>query len=361
VNFNATPRAVHSSVSARCDVSEVSFTPWLDPRRSGSRSGGTRAALQKGIVKTTQLALSSLLFAACASDPSSAPAGFEKATDTQLQRTAMSAMSVDAVFVSFLALGYASAPDGAEGCPKIATEGGRRHVTGGCTTSDNQRIDGEVFLENIPGLFDPTSADPSKPQRIEARGLVLSGGEGGAIKVDGTISGDASSMIVDLDFELLGINVHSDTSILCPGGACEYEHATIDVGGLGSATVEGTFSFDSSGDIALLVNGADTLSIANEGECLAVAVGSREKTFCNDASGVTSLELIPDFMSKHSTLTRQASRLNLQAGSRVAQQTARQASLLTDRLVQQTARQASLLTDRPVKASQTGIDVKPAH
>jgi len=221
----------------------------------------------------------SLLLMACGSSSPSAPAEFGQATEAQLQRTIMAATSLDTVFVSFIAAGYAGEPDGS-GCPSITTEGDRRHVVGGCTTEDGERIEGELFLDNVPGLFE--EPDPTAHSKIEANGFLLSDPQGDIV-VDGTLSWVLDGATdAALDVELAGINVHSDTRISCPDGACSYERGTIDVEGLGSGTLKGTFSYVEAAEASIDVVGKDTLSIHNDGSCLTYTVGTRHGLACNE-------------------------------------------------------------------------------
>ncbi len=230
----------------------------------------------------------SLALAACSSS-SSDPAQFEQATDQQLNRVMTSAMSLDALLLTFAAQGYAGLTDSAESCPRISTEGNRRHVVGGCATEDG-RIDGEMYLENVPSILDGQS-DPTKPSIIEANDFVMSGGEGGDIRFDGTMTIHGTSFEVSLDSEVFGIAVQTEAKMACPEGVCTYESASIDVDGLGSATVKGSFSF-ASGDVDLQVIGKDTLTIATDGNCVAWSVGSRGARQCNDHGSSSALGLL---------------------------------------------------------------------
>lgn len=230
------------------------------------------------------LAFSSLVLVACGSDTRELgePARFEAASEEQLMRTMTAAMGFDSLFVSFVAAGYASAPDSTTGCPKIATEGSRRRVTGGCTSSEGERIDGQMILENVPGLFGEP-IDPALTSSLEAIDFAMMSDEG-PVRVDGTMSWQVGGeSLASLDVEIGEINVFSGLRFSCPDNACAHVDSVVDVEDLGSATVTGTFAYSGENpQIAIEVTGADTLSIRNEGQCLSYLVGSRSRTICSE-------------------------------------------------------------------------------
>jgi hypothetical protein len=213
------------------------------------------------------------VFAACGSDDSST---FESATDQQLQRTMMAAMSLDTVLVGFTAAGYASAPEG--GCPNVHIEGDRRTVTGGCTTGEGQEVEGSMTLENVPSLFGGGN-DPSKPQLMEASDFRLTD-ENGPLGIDGKISATASTSNIDIHVDVLDIDVGTVAKYSCVEGVCTYEAATLDIEGIGQATLEGSFSFQNN-TISLDLEGRDHLQLRSDGECLTYVAGSRSGKFCN--------------------------------------------------------------------------------
>lgn len=218
------------------------------------------------------LCLCSVLFAACGSDAGT----FEDASDQELQRTMMAAMSMDTVMVGFLAVGYASAEEG--GCPNVHIEGDRRTVTGGCTTEDGEKIEGEMILENVPGLFGGN--DPTRPQLVQANSFVV-GESLGRIEIDGTITATSTSTEADIRVELLGMTVATSAKFGCVDGLCTYQGASLDIEGIGDATLEGSFSFQDN-TISVDLQGRDHLQLRSEGECVAYVAGGRSGAFCNN-------------------------------------------------------------------------------
>jgi len=135
-----------------------------------------------------------------------------------------------------------------------------------------------MTLDNVPGLFGGGN-DPSKPQLVKANGFSLTE-SGNRIGIDGTISATPSSSDVDIRVDLLGIEVGTVAKLSCVEGDCTYEAASLDVEGIGEASLEGSFSFQNQ-TVSLDLEGRDHLQLRSDGQCVSYVAGGRSGKFCN--------------------------------------------------------------------------------
>jgi hypothetical protein len=221
--------------------------------------------------------------AACGSSGGDQTATFTGKSDLQLERTILAATDGDVVFASLVASSYSSVPDGTASCPKVVTTGNEVDVTGGCTTDDGTKITGSAKLVGVPGLFSGSAAASSFSMTFDQ--LSVNGADG-VLAFDGSIDGNAGTLTSSLEDSVLGIGAHVDMDVTCGSdGQCAVgDSATIDVDGVGAATVTGTWAGDDS-SMAVTIKGSETLTLSAGSGCIDYVIGGGASgRFC-DGSG----------------------------------------------------------------------------
>nr|HEX4316978.1 hypothetical protein [Kofleriaceae bacterium] len=225
--------------------------------------------------------------AACGGSSNSS-ATFSGKSDAQLERAIVAATDGDVVFAELVASADASAPPGGDTCPTIATTGNEVDVTGGCTTSDGTKITGSAKLVDVPPLLSGSGAAPTTFSMDFDQ--LASTGSDGVLSFDGTVDGNAGVLTADLDDTLLGIGAHVDMSLSCgsASGQCTVgDGASIDVDGIGAATVTGSWAGDQS-TMAVTVTGAETMTLSAANGCVVYAIdGGASGRFCNNSGSGT--------------------------------------------------------------------------
>jgi hypothetical protein len=214
--------------------------------------------------------LSFILVAAC-SGSSQQEAVFAGRSDAQIERAAAAVTGGDVTAATFLAVLY---ENGSGACPSVTRDAQNvAHVQGGCTTSDGKQLAGSVAIDNIPNLTD-TGADPTKPGRLDFAQLSITNA-GHTMSFDGSIDIDPAGtsspggLTAALDFGLDGVVSHDDFTYHCDT-QCTYDAgSTIDVDGIGEATVTGTFTLTSPQQVMIQLRGADELDLQTSNGCIA--------------------------------------------------------------------------------------------
>lgn len=207
-----------------------------------------------------------ILFTVACGDGGTAGEGgtakFESATEAQRQRAVIAGGGIDGVLTylngSFLSL-Y---PDDSA-CPTIAKAGDVITATFNCTMDDGKRVDGRLIATNVPSFLGGGN-DPTKASSVEAEGYVEHGATPAeSVRLDGLVVVQPDqSMTIALTAQLSGISVVTDATFEAAANEQMTAAAgsSIEVDGLGSASIHGTWSMTSetpSG--ALELRGADAL------------------------------------------------------------------------------------------------------
>ena len=227
----------------------------------------------------------SLLVAACSDETDRTTAKFSTADAAHLER-ALGVIGANDVG-SLLIVGMFVAGSDEPGCPSITTTGNVTTVAGGCNAEDGTRLEGQIVVTNVQGIFTSNpSYDPSKPSTVEAKdwtaidvgapaqsitGKVTMTNTGGVADNGGTLTGT-----VDADVD--GIFAHSDITYTCDAT----DHCThgggswVDIDGVGMAELSGTWGFDEPRSGAITATGAETLVLdmaASTDDCRVFRIG----------------------------------------------------------------------------------------
>jgi hypothetical protein len=229
---------------------------------------------------TTTL-LTTTVLGACGSDdeggrggPHLDPGGtatFASATEAQRTQAVEAANLSDFVLMEVVALDHILVPDLDPGaCPRVEIVGTVTTVTGGCTAIDAD-LGTETRIEGAFTVDDP--GDYSRPLILTFSGFSSSGPDG-QISIDGSGSyqEDGALTIESLDatVDRGAGKVHTKIVLTCDGDRlCTPDNrATIDIEGLGTASVEGAWAVsiserDRSGE--MLIQGVDRLELDFDG------------------------------------------------------------------------------------------------
>jgi len=183
-----------------------------------------------------------LLLAACDPDEPVGTADFTTATDPQKLRAIMAGAGFDSVIAIesvTLLIGAASQPGTT--CPTLVENGEVTTLTGNCGVGQS-RIDGRVVVTS--------HVEQGKEQTsYELEQLAIINGSEPPVSFDGTIAADEAAQTLDIDLDAvvgaLG-RARSQLSLRCvDDGRCTPDgEARIDVDGLGTATVSGSWRLD---------------------------------------------------------------------------------------------------------------------
>lgn len=204
-----------------------------------------------------------LAIAACGDSSGGDPATFSSATDLQRQRAIIAASSADAM-MGYLIGSFAGAVPPESQCPKVAVAGDTITATFDCTDDDGQRIDGKVTATNVPPIFGESSSyDPTRDAVITFAGYrQRAATPAEEMAFDGTIRlRPDRSIVAELDAQLYGIAVTTDATFRSAGELVSAaEGSSIDVDGLGRATIHGAWSLDDEAPAGLMaLQGAERL------------------------------------------------------------------------------------------------------
>ncbi len=202
--------------------------------------------------------------AACG-DGASDPASFASASDLQRQRAVMAGSGAEAVF-AFLVGGFAVSPDQDGACPTLSIRGATTTATFDCTDDDGDRVDGRVVATNIgPLVGGQPVVDPSRDGVLEFDGFHQHGATPEQeLSFDGTITlRPDQRMILALEASLGGVTVVTDATFLARDGlTIAAEGSSIDVEGLGRATIGGAWFNGEQPAGTLVLEGTDVLRAA---------------------------------------------------------------------------------------------------
>ncbi len=204
--------------------------------------------------------------AACSSSSKDTqPAQFKSADDAHLERALLTASGTD-YEAALLFSALLSIPPST--CPAIAQQGAQTTLTGGCTTNAGSAVGGTATLENLGA-----NSDSTQPATADFANFTLS--TSGNIAFDGTISlapaAPPTVVTTDLDMTFGGIAGHSALIVQIPaaadgsstgGSLTAVAGSTVEIDGLGSAEVSGTWTIGENGGPSsgsLTLTGADTL------------------------------------------------------------------------------------------------------
>jgi hypothetical protein len=206
-----------------------------------------------------------VLLAAC-SGPDHQEAVFAGRTDTQIDRAVVAVTGGDLFMATFMAVIYEHTPAGQ--CPSVTQDAqGRAHVQGGCTTSDGTQLTGAAIIDNVPDASGK-NADPTRPGTLQFEQLTITQAAG-TTSFDGTLELDGNGAIASLDVGFGGIVAHDDFSYHCDT-QCTYDAGSmLDVDGIGTADVSGTFTLTSPQQVMLTLRGADELDLQDRNGCVA--------------------------------------------------------------------------------------------
>lgn len=206
-----------------------------------------------------------LNLAACGGDGSD-PAEFSSATDLQKKRAISAGSAMDAAF-GFLYGSILSGVGPESQCPRVTQSGDTYTAVGNCTTENGDVLSGTIVAKNVPGFFGGPENDPSRPAVVTFEGFRVddTSDENEDVAFEGTVTlNPDNSFVADLTATLEGVTIHS-TATWRGGGegqlATADEGSSIDVDGLGSAEIKGSWSVDSETPAGTLeLHGSDVLA-----------------------------------------------------------------------------------------------------
>jgi hypothetical protein len=237
----------------------------------------------------TSLASLTALAAACSGSGTSGTARFADASQMQLARTVFAAVGGDvelAAFTPFVALGNS--------CPVVSTSGNDTDVSGGCTDSNGVAYAGSAQFTDFQALAGSGSGTATMTfDHFSATGSAASGTIEGfpidAYEYDGTAEMNTTTLsTTGFEATFLGISVTTTMDLTCTTTTCSFgDGATLDVTGLGSVDVRGTWSkAGTSASASMEIDGADTLTLTPGGSnCLSYAISDGGSGQLCDGSG----------------------------------------------------------------------------
>jgi hypothetical protein len=226
-----------------------------------------------------------LALAACGSSEPARDAVFASAPEGQIHRAFSAASGADAAGALFLGVAYATAPASTTSCPRIAHDGGRTTITGGCSNDEGIKYEGTATFDNVPTLTGG-GYDPSKPTRIEFDGFKANAQAKDPVIIDGSVTISKTSMTTELSLTADNVSSHAAIELTqgADGSVTAQDGSSIDVEKLGSAAVSGTWKPAKDGAAAtgkITVTGKDVLvfdlGAADANGCAPYSVGGAVK------------------------------------------------------------------------------------
>lgn len=230
---------------------------------------------------TTFLASSTLLaLAACNGGGGDGNARFSDADAPHLSRAFEAASGVDYGLALSVGIGYSGAPTSAA-CPSVEHSGADTTVTGGCASADGTKYTGTVSIENAPLGSTSGGYDPTMPTVVTFDGFGIDDGTS-PILLDGEVELARGSIITQLDATYGGIHARGDMTYTfdpVTQDTIASAGSTIDVDGVGSADVSGTWSFASEDQNGNVVPAHGSISLAGA-ETLVVDLAQQSASGC---------------------------------------------------------------------------------
>lgn len=224
------------------------------------------ATTMKRITRLTYSLFTAALLnlAACGGDGSSDPAEFSSATELQKRRAISAGSAMDAAF-GFLYGSILSGVGPESQCPRVTQSGDTYTATTNCTDENGDVISGTIIAKNVPGFFTGVENDPSRPAIVTLEGFSIddTSDENEDVAFDGTVTlNPDGSLVADLTATLEGVTIHSSATWRAAGEMSTADDgSSIDVDGLGSAEIKGSWSVDSEAPAGSLeLHGADVLA-----------------------------------------------------------------------------------------------------
>jgi hypothetical protein len=232
------------------------------------------------------LSFSLLSIAALAGCPGESGAHFADASDAQLERALAASSGSDLGQAAFIGIVFSGMNDPTT-CPRLATTGQDTVASGGCTTEEGDRWEGEIRIHNFPGFFQENPAyDPTQPSVAEFE-VTVTPSDGEVVSIDGQVRLEEAVLSGDLALDFEGITSVSRLALGCEDdGPCTASpDSEIEISDLGTGSVEGTWTMDDPPSGSVTVRGADSLvfDIASRDAngCVPFTVGDRSGTICD--------------------------------------------------------------------------------
>ena len=232
--------------------------------------------------------------AACGGDGSSAePAKFTTASEPQRARALTAAAGADAGLAFFVGAFAAAAPSEST-CPTVTRQGTTVTAVFDCD-SDGQRIDGRIVAENLGDVFGDggPAADPTKDLVMTFDGYYQHSVNAiEEVELDGRVTLKPDQALdIALDATLHGVAVFTDATLRSDGTLSRAsDGSSVEVDGVGRATIHGAWSADSENPAgALELRGADVLK-ANFADaangCVPITIdGNAAGQICEESDG----------------------------------------------------------------------------
>ncbi|HVV86379.1 MAG TPA: hypothetical protein VHE35_25155 [Kofleriaceae bacterium] len=203
------------------------------------------------------------LLAACGGGDDATPAKFSAATDLQRQRAIGAAAGTDAALAFFVGAFSVQAPPEAT-CPTVTHQGSTATAVFDCD-SGGQRIDGRIVAENVGNPFSDSgpASDPTRAVVLTFDGYRQHADTAAEeLALDGTLTlRPDQAMVIALEVSLGGVAVDTDATLTSDGTLSRAaDGSSIEVDGLGRATIGGAWSLDTDAPAGVLeLHGADLL------------------------------------------------------------------------------------------------------
>ena len=216
---------------------------------------------------------------------------FRDASPAQLRHAAAAASGADALTLGLLGAVYSQRDEPAS-CPRVATSGRVTTVTGGCTDEDGKRVDGTLVIDNLrPAFGDDPDIDRTAPARLTADELTLATDEG-TVRFHGMTISDptANTLAIALAVTDGGSTRRGDLVVAVDPQDVftATAGATIEVEGLGQASVEGTWRLEPQlGAFTLRIGESSAIfDVAASTECFHYVLSDGiPRNLCNEQSG----------------------------------------------------------------------------
>ena len=209
---------------------------------------------------------------------------FADRSDLEISRL-VAAASASEGFGAQAQLSQYDDPFAEDPCPTVVEDPGGLEVTitGGCTTLDDQLIEGSATIHNPLGWgdfdYDFTS---SSIYELDGFSVTFSQTAGLRQSWDGVFetAPSFSSLDLDLTVEQSGVEVRSDLYMECDRTECEHGESGLELIGFGGARVSGTIGVAGQTAVgSLTLRGADTVSVSIADGCIRWELEGTDRTF----------------------------------------------------------------------------------
>jgi hypothetical protein len=204
---------------------------------------------------------------------------FADRTDTEISRL-ISAASGSEGFQAQATLSSFDDPFETVACPAIVVTGNTVTLTGGCTTSDNVRVEGSAEITNPVG-WGELDYDFGADSTYELHGFaIVQAGTRRAYDGVFVIGSGYSELDMNLTTDSFGAVVRSDVFMDCNQNRCSLSGSGVELVGVGGAKVSGSVAISGqTASATYTLKGQDSVKVTMQNNCVSWQLEGTDRAF----------------------------------------------------------------------------------